>query len=161
MRWLLSKLGLSKKRSDINNQDNEDTSFFIVNRLDRSLSCQWKIRHATQTMIDQDFGSRLLLRIRDVSKHNPNSLKIIELSLKTTELLVDLPVSNGRILVDLGYRFGEDFITLEYQLLDLGPIVDQTPIHIDWFQGESNAIHEEMYYLAHGFNPLGGSEVIQ
>ena len=88
-------------------------------------------------------------------------MKIIELSLETTEFMVDLPVTNGRILVDLGYRFGVDFITLEYQLLDLGQIVDETPIHIDWFQGESNNIHEEMYNLAHGFNPLGGSEIIQ
>ena len=161
MRWLLSKLGLSKKHSDFINQDSEDTSFFTVNRLDRSLRCQWKIRPATQRMIDQDFGSRLFLRIRDVSKHNSNSLKIIELSLETTELKIGLPVSNGRILVDLGYRFGVDFITLEYQLLDLGPIVDRAPKHIDWFQGESNNIHEEMYNLAHGFNPLGGSEISQ
>jgi hypothetical protein len=72
-----------------------------------------------------------------------------------------LPSFAGRILVDIGYQFASDFITLEYQLLDLGPKMREVPKYIDWFTQESSQVHQEMYEMAMGGRLLGGSEMAQ
>ena len=50
-------------------------------------------------------------------------------------------------------------MTLEYQVLDLGLKTIPTTHDVNWFAKESEDIHEEMYKLATGGRPLGGSEM--
>ena len=160
MKWLLSKLGLFTKQSPQKNLETADASFLCVSHAQGTLICKWKLRDASKAMIARDFGSRLLIRIRDVSGDGSTSSKTIEASINQTETTIELPAAKGRVLVDLGYRLGPDFITLEYQFLDLGLKKAETPQYIDWFTQESSNIHEEMYELALGGKRLGGSEVI-
>ncbi len=160
MKWLLSKLGLFSKQSPPKSLETVDASFLSVSHAQGTLICKWKLRDASKAMITRDFGSRLLIRIRDVSGDGSTSSKTIEASINQTETTIELPAAKGRVLVDLGYRLGPDFITLEYQFLDLGLKKAETPQYIDWFTQESSNIHEEMYELALGGKRLGGSEVI-
>ena len=51
-------------------------------------------------------------------------------------------------------------MTLEYQVLDLGPKRVRTNYDVNWFAEESDNIHEEMYKLATGGRRLGGSEMV-
>ena len=51
-------------------------------------------------------------------------------------------------------------MTLEYQVLDLGPKKVRTNYDVNWFAEESDNIHEEMYKLSTGGRPLGGSEMV-
>ena len=160
MKWLLSKLGLFTKQSPQKNLATADASFLCVSHAQGTLICKWKLRDASKAMIARDFGSRLLIRIRDVSGDGSTSSKMIEASINQTEATIELPAAKGRVLIDLGYRLGPDFITLEYQFLDLGLKTAQTPQYIDWFTQESSNIHAEMYELALGGQRLGGSEVV-
>ena len=160
MKWLLSKLGLIAKQSPQKSLKTADASFLSVSHAQGTLICKWKLRDASKAMIARDFGSRLLIRIRDVSGDGSTSSKMIEASINQTEATIELPAAKGRVLIDLGYRLGPDFITLEYQFLDLGLKTAQTPQYIDWFTQESSNIHAEMYELALGGQRLGGSEVV-
>ena len=160
MKWLLSKLGLFAKQSPQKSLETADASFLSVSHAQGTLICKWKLRDASKAMIARDFGSRLLIRIRDVSGDGSTSSKMIEASINQTEATIELPAAKGRVLIDLGYRLGPDFITLEYQFLDLGLKTAQTPQYIDWFTQESSNIHAEMYELAIGGKRLGGSEVV-
>jgi hypothetical protein len=160
MKWLLSKLGFFGKESPKQNLETTDSSFLSVSNAQGIITCKWKLRDASKTMIARDFGSRLLIRIRDVSGDGSTSSKTTEVPINQTEATIELPAAKGRVLIDLGYRLGPDFITLEYQFLDLGLKKAEKPQYIDWFTQESSNIHEEMYELALGGQCLGGSEVI-
>ena len=160
MRWLLSKLGLFAKASPKKNPATTDDSFLSVSHAQGMITCKWKLRDASKIMIARDFGSRLLIRIRDVSGEGSTSSKMTEVPINQTETTVELPAAKGRVLVDLGYRLGADFITLEYQFLDLGFKKAEAPQYIDWFTQESSNIHQQMYELARGGQRLGGSEII-
>ena len=160
MRWLLSKLGLFAKASPQKDPATTDHSFLSVSHAQGMITCKWKLRDASKIMIARNFGSRLLIRIRDVSGEGSTSSKMTEVPINQTETTFELPAAKGRVLVDLGYRLGPDFITLEYQFLDLGLKKTETPQYIDWFTQESSNIHAEMYELALGGQRLGGSEVV-
>ena len=160
MKWLLSKLRLFGEQSTQKSHKTSDTSFLSVTHAQGTIICKWKLRDASKAMIARDFGSSLLIRIRDVSGDGSTSSKMIEASINQTEATIELPAAKGRVLVDLGYRLGPDFITLEYQFLELGLKKAETPQYIDWFTQESSNIHEEMYELALGGQRLGGSEAI-
>ena len=95
-----------------------------------------------------------------MSGEGSTSSKMTEVPINLTETTVELPAAKGRVLVDLGYRLGADFITLEYQFLDLGFKKAEAPQYIDWFTQESSNIHQQMYELARGGQRLGGSEII-
>lgn len=161
MKRLLQRLGFFKKQSNEGSSDLGEASFLRVSQVGETLVCKWRIRDASKAMIARDFGSRLLIRIRDVTGDGSTSSKMIEASLEQSEVSIGLPSFAGRILVDIGYQFASDFITLEYQLLDLGPKLREVPKYIDWFTQESSQIHQEMYEMAMGGRPLGGSEMAQ
>ena len=160
MRWLLSILGFSSNNKKPNQQSNSDASFLAVNVHSDQLICNWKIRDESKSMIQRDFGSALFIRVKDISGDHSISSKTIQVSLSQDESSINLPFKNGKILIDLGYKSGLDFMTLEYYVLDLGPKTFPTTHDVDWFTKESENIHEEMYKIATGGRPLGGSEMV-
>ena len=159
MRWLLSILGFSSKSKQPNQQSNSHASFFAVNVHTDQLICNWKIRDESKSMIQRDFESALFIRMKDISGDHSISSKIVQVSLNQERARINLPFKSGKILVDLGYKSGLNFMTLEYQVLDLGPKAMPTTHDVNWFAKESEDIHEEMYKLATGGRPLGGSEM--
>lgn len=159
MRWLLSILGFSSKSKKSNQQGNSNASFLAVNVHSDQLICDWKIRDESKSMIQRDFESALFIRMKDISGDHSISSKIIQVSLNQGTAKVNLPFKSGKILIDLGYKSGLDFMTLEYQVIDLGPKTIQTTYDVNWFAKESEDIHEEMYKLATGGRRLGGSEM--
>ena len=159
MRWLLSILGFSSKSKKSNQQGNSNASFLAVNVHSDQLICNWKIRDESKSMIQRDFESALFIRMKDISGDHSISSKIVQVSLNQERARINLPFKSGKILVDLGYKSGLDFMTLEYQVLDLGLKTIPTTHDVNWFAKESEDIHEEMYKLATGGRPLGGSEM--
>ena len=67
----------------------------------------------------------------------------------------------GKILVDLVFRYDDDFISIEYQILNFGEKVTHPARYTEWFTQESPNIHQEMYDLASTGRTLGGSEMGQ
>ena len=159
MRWLLSILGFFSKSKKPNQQSILDASFLAVNVHSDQLICNWKIRDESKSMIQRDFESALFIRMKDISGDHSISSKIIQVSLNQGTAKVNLPFKSGKVLIDLGYKSGLDFMTLEYQVIDLGPKTMQTTYDVNWFAKESEDIHEEMYKLATGGRRLGGSEM--
>ena len=160
MKWLLSKLGLlkqPKKAQDLQ----EDLSFFKTSLQANAIACQWLLRRQTHLMLRQSKGSALMIRIRDASGDGTVASKLVELSLKATQAQIEAPSVSGQMLLELGYRtVGGDFITLEYSFVDLGPKKVMQPELANWFNKESDNIHQEMYDLATQGRALGGSEVM-
>ena len=138
-----------------------DASFLRVTTDYDQLLCEWQIRDESILMIQRDFGSAVFIRVKDISGDHSMSSKIIQVSLKQTRASIELPSRSGKILVDLGYHYGLNFMTLEYQVLDFGPKIISPAHDADWFTKESPNIHEEMYKLATRGRSLGGSEMIQ
>ena len=159
MRWLLSILGLSNNNEKPNQRSDSDVSFFAVSVQSDQLICNWKLRDESKSMIQRDFESALFIRVKDISGDHSISSKIIQVSLNQDTASINLPSKSGKVLIDLGYKSGIDFMTLEYQVLDLGPKTIPTTNDVNWFAKESDNIHEEMYKLATGGRPLGGSEM--
>ena len=161
MKWLLSLLGLTNKKSTTTNSTSEDNSFLKIKQTPGALLCQWQLREETKAMIDRGFGSKLFIRIRDISGDQSIASKTIDVRSSQTEASIDLPAAAGKILVDLGYRYDDDFISLEYQILNFGEKVLPKPRYTDWFTQESPNIHQEMYDIASTGRSLGGSEMGQ
>ena len=102
-----------------------------------------------------------MIRIRDASGDGTVASKLVELSLKATQVQIEPPSASGQMLLELGYRtVGGDFITLEYSFIDLGPKKVVQPELTNWFSNESGSIHQDMYELATRGKDLGGSEVM-
>jgi hypothetical protein len=160
MKWLLSKLGWLKKVKKPQNRK-EDLSFFKTSIRSNAIACQWVLRKQTQLLLRQSKGSALMIRIRDASGDGTVASKLVELSLNATQAQIDTPSASGQMLLELGYRtVGGDFITLEYSFVDLGPKKVMQPELANWFNKESDNIHQEMYDLATKGRALGGSEVM-
>ena len=164
MRWLLKKLGLIKNGASKVCHEN---SWLMCNLHPGFISCKWKLRSESLKVIEDESNSRLKLRIRDVpSSSNPSPISTclaVETSAYSNEAIVVLPAISGTLQVELGYANHENvFITLEYQMIDLGPRVLIQPSQQDWFsldQGEKS-IHQKMYELATKHSEQGGSERI-
>ena len=160
MKWLLSKLGLLKQDKKSQNLK-EDFSFFKTSAQSNAIACQWLLRKQTQLFLRQSKGSALMIRMRDASGDGTVASKLVELSLKATQAQIEAPSATGQMLLELGYRtVGGDFITLEYSFVDLGPKKVVQPDLANWFNKESDNIHQEMYDLATTGRALGGSEVM-
>ena len=72
---------------------------------------------------------------------------------------IHLPTTQGKILLELGYKaYKGDFITLEYKIFNLGEKKIPVIRYIDWFNIESDNIHQQMYEIATKAVPAGGSE---
>ena len=161
MKWLLSMLGISGNKRKSDQRLAVDASFLSVTTHSDQLHCEWKIRAESTLMIKRDFGSALFIRIKDISGDHSISSKTIQVSLRQSQTSIELPSRSGKLLVELGYQFGLNFMTLEYKVLDFGPKKISPAHYADWFAKESPNIHEEMYKLATRGRPLGGSEMIQ
>jgi len=158
MRWLTSKLRSLKKylpnRSTQNGEDKLDCRIHLG-----TIKCEWKIRNSTKKLIERYFNSSLFLRVRDISGDGTNASVTVETTTRADHAEIHLPTTNGRILLELGYKaYMGDFITLDYKIYDLGEKKIK-PIHyIDWFEIESDNIHQEMYEIATNRVAIGGSE---
>ena len=160
MKWLLARLGRSNEKLPISSQL-EDEAFFNTIVTLGSVHCNWKIRDETKKLVDQYFSSTLFIRLRDISGDGTTASKVLETTTNQTEARIELPVSNGLLMLELGYKTqGGEFITLEYQSLDFGIKKFQYLRYIDWFEQESSNIHQEMYERATVCYSLGGSEDI-
>ena len=160
MKWLLSKLGWLKQVKKPQNRK-DDLSFFKTSVRSNAIACKWVLRKQTQLLLRQSKGSALMIRIRDASGDGTVASKLVELSFKATQALIEPPSASGQMLLELGYRtVGGDFITLEYSFVDLGPKKVMQPELANWFNKESDNIHQEMYDLATKGRALGGSEVM-
>ena len=164
MRWLLKRLGLIQNGASKVSHEN---SWLTCNLHPGCISCKRKLRSECLKVIKDEANSRLKLRIRNVpssSNANPISTCLaVETSAYSNEAIVVLPAISGTLLVELGYVNNENiFITLEYQMIDLGPRVLIQASQQDWFsldQGEKS-IHQKMYELATKHSGQGGSERI-
>ena len=160
MKWLLSKLGLLKQHKKTQGLK-DDLSFFKTSLQANAIACQWLLRKQTQFLLSQSKGAALMIRIRDASGDGTVASKLVELSLKATQVQIEAPSASGQMLLELGYRtVGGDFITLEYSFVDLGPKKIVQPELTNWFSNESDNIHQEMYDLATKGRALGGSEAM-
>ena len=158
MKRLLSRLG-SFLKNYLDKNSNKDPSSFVCSLHPGMIKCSWKIRKGTKMLIDSNFNSALFLRIRDVSGCRTSASLTIETTTARSSAEISLPVDNGRVLLELGYKTeGGDFITLEYILYDLGERKLEVPKYADWFQRESFDIHQEMYELGRRGFSIGGSE---
>ena len=160
MKWLLSKLGLlrqDKKAQPLK----QDLSFFKTSVCSNDIACQWGLRKQTQVLLSQSKEAAVLIRIRDASGDGTVATKVVELGPNATKAKIDTPFTSGQVLLELGYRtVGGDFITLDYSFVDLGPKKVVQPELANWFNKESDNIHQEMYDLATKGRALGGSEVM-
>ena len=160
MKWLLSKLGLlrqDKKAQPLK----QDLSFFKTSVCSNDIACQWGLREQTQVLLSQSKEAAVMIRVRDASGDGTVATKVVELGPNATKAKIDTPFTSGQVLLELGYRtVGGDFITLEYSFVDLGPKKVMQPELANWFNKESDNIHQEMYDLATKGRALGGSEVM-
>lgn len=158
MRWLASKLRSLKNYLQIRStQDGEDKLSSEIHL--GTIKCEWTIRNSTKKLIEKYFNSSLFLRVRDISGDGTNASVTLETTTRANHTEIHLPTTNGRILLELGYKAHMgDFITLDYKIYDLGEKKIK-PIHyIDWFEIESDNIHQEMYEIATNGVAIGGSE---
>ncbi len=158
MKWLSSKLNTLKKyltTSGINSR--EDSLNYKIN--DGMIQCKWTIRKSSKRLIDENFNSALFLRVRDISGDGTNASVTLETTTSKNRADIHLPTTQGKILLELGYKaYKSDFITLEYKIFNLDKKKIKAIRYIDWFNIESDTIHQQMYEMATRGVPAGGSE---
>ena len=119
MKWLTSKLHALKKyltASGINGR--EDSLNYKINY--GTIQCNWTIRKSSKRLIDENFNSALFLRVRDISGDGTNASVTLETTTSTNHADIHLPTTQGKILLELGYKaYKGDFITLEYKIFNL------------------------------------------
>ena len=158
MKWLISKLNTLKKYLPIRGKNSRDDSLnYKINY--GAIQCNWKIRKSSKRLIDENFNSALFLRIRDISGDGTNASVTLETTTSTNYAEIHLPTTQGRILLELGYKaYKGDFITLEYKIFNLGEKKIKEIRYIDWFEIESENIHQQMYEITTRRIATGGSE---
>ena len=158
MKWLTSKLNTLKKYLPTRDKNNRDDSLnYKINY--GTIQCNWTIRKSSKRLIDENFNSALFLRIRDISGDGTNASVTLETTTSTNHAEIHLPTTQGKILLELGYKtYKGDFITLEYKIVNLGEKKLKEIRYIDWFDIETDNIHQQMYEIATKGVAAGGSE---
>ena len=158
MKWLTSKLNTLKKYLPTRDKNNRDDSLNYKIHYG-TIQCNWTIRKSSKRLIDENFNSALFLRIRDISGDGTNASVTLETTTSTNHAEIHLPTTQGRILLELGYKaYKGDFITLEYKIFNLGEKKIKEIRYIDWFEIEPENIHQQMYEIATRRIATGGSE---
>lgn len=158
MKKLLSKLRLLLK-TPFRKIVAKGSSKFECNILPEVIYCTWVIRRDTKVLIDKQYNSALFLRMRDTSGDGTSASKSVEVTTSQNNAEINLSTDGGKILVELGYKTDEgQFITLEYKIYDSGIKKAEPPKYVDWFEVESECIHQEMYDIASRGRLIGGSE---
>ena len=158
MKLLISKLNTLKKYLPTRDKTSSDDSLnYKINYC--AVQCNWTIRKSSKRLIDENFNSALFLRIRDISGDGTNASVTLETTTSTNHAEIHLPTTQGRILLELGYKaYKGDFITLEYKIFNLGEKKIKEIRYIDWFEIEPENIHQQMYEIATRRIATGGSE---
>ena len=137
----------------------KDSSNFECSILSGEINYTWKIRRDTKDLINKQYNSALFLRMRDISGDGTSASLSVETTTRQNNTKINLPTDGGKVLVELGYKTdGGEFITLEYKIYDFGVKKDKTRKYSDWFEVESEGIHQEMYEIASRSRLIGGSE---
>ena len=98
------------------------------------------IRKSSKRLINKNFNSALFLRIRDILADGANASVRLETTTSTGHAESYLPTTQGKILLELVYK--GDFITLEHKICNLGEKKIKAIMYIDWFNIESENIHQ-------------------
>ena len=158
MKWLISKFKALKRYLPSSGIGSRKGS--LIYKIQHStILCNWTIRKSSKRLIDENFNSALFLRIRDISGDGTNASVTLETTTSTNHAKIHLPTTQGKILLELGYKaYKGDFRTLEYKVFNLGEKKIKAISYIDWFNIESDNIHQQMYEMASKGVTLGGSE---
>ena len=158
MKWLISKFKALKRYFPSSSIDSRE-GYLNYKIQHGTIQCNWIIRKSSKRLIDENFNSALFIRIRDISGDGANASAILETTTSTSHAEIHLPTTQGKILVELGYKaYKGDFITLEYKICNLGKKKIKAIRYIDWFHTESDNIHQQMYEIASKGVATGGSE---
>ena len=158
MKWLISKLKALNRYLPSRGKDGREGNLnYKIQH--GTIKCNWTIRKSSKRLIDENFNSALFLRIRDISGDRSNASVILETTTSTHHAEIHLPTTQGKILLELGYKaYKGDFITLEYKICNLGEKRIKAINYINWFNTESDNIHQQMYEIATKGVTAGGSE---
>ena len=165
MQGLLRRLGILKP------EKSETTppvrSFLSCNISSGQIDCNWKLRDETKKLVSKSYDSTLILRLKSIatgdSSRGMTAVIEAETSIWKEAATINMPTESGKLMLELGYRDADGvFITLEFSLIDLGPIVVPMPQDQDWFAvKEMPSLHQRMYELASKNLSIGGSETFQ
>ena len=136
------------------------------------IKCKWKLSSNDQKVIDHSRIFCLSIRIFDITQVSLNRrltciMKEIEVNKKIDEYSIPLPILDGKILLELGYRSSDgSWIALSSSLINLG-VRKYSEFFIDdsWFfskptySKQADLLHEEMFNLSKSVKS-GGSEKI-
>lgn len=101
------------------------------------------IRKSSKRLINKNFDSALFLRIRDILADGANASVRSETTTSTGHTESHLPTTQGKILLELVYKaYKGNFITLDHKICNLGEKKIKAIIYIDWFNAESENIHQ-------------------
>ena len=149
-------------------------SFFSARAIiDDQVFCQWKLSKENERNFLANKDNYLCIRIYDITNSNSNKdatcvMKEVILKKNSKKCLLTTPVSNGRLLLEIGYReaYGRWFL-LSSSLVTLCSRPLSSSYRDDsWFyfdkesnQIEDESIHDRVYQISKsGLN--GGSEAI-
>ena len=155
-----------------NNNQNKLNAFYTYNA--EYIKCSWKLTKKDSLDLDNKYIFCLGIRIYDITTLTPNHdystciMKETEINKKAKECLIPLPITQGKILIELGYRdIKKQWITLVSNTLNLSQKINKDNFIDDsWFylNPESmilpNSLHQKIYNLSKS-NTSGGSEQIQ
>ena len=151
----------------------KDSFLFTRSIISDQVFCQWKFSNDHQQEFLSNKEHYLCIRIYDITNSNSNKdstcvMKEVKLKKESSECLLSMPVSDGNLLLEIGYRepYGKWFL-LASSLVTLVSRPLSTYYGDDsWFyssqdpnQIEDESIHDRVYQLS---KPAfgGGSESI-
>ncbi len=151
-------------------------SFFSARAIiDDQVFCQWKLSKENERNFLANKDHYLCIRIYDITNSNSNSnedatcvMKEVILKKNSKQCLLTMPVSDGRLLLELGYReaYGRWFLlSSSLVTLDSRPLASSYRDD-SWFyfdkesnQIEAESIHDRVYQISKS-DLNGGSESI-
>ena len=163
---------LLTEKNSAGNRNLTDTSFYARQVNDRLVKCDWQLSKDDKLKLNVSKKICLCIRIFDISPSSSNDkttcvMKEVEIKEKSKECYINLPVSSGVFLLEIGFRktYGE-WNLIGSSSLYLGDRAPTTLYPDDfWFyhsseiQASSDTIHERIYNISKPGNN-GGSELI-
>ncbi len=155
--------------------NNEHTYFAVRHLPNELIKCKWSLTKEDKRKLFSNDNYCLSLRLYDITQEEYNSntciMKEVEIKKSSKECFVKPVVSNGNLLIELGFRKPYDrWFTLASSYLKLGnreKSINEIYPDDSWFYSNSNKsnneksdnIHEKIYQLSRSFSS-GGSEKI-
>ena len=142
MKWLISKFKALKRYLPNSGIDGRKGN--LIYKIQYStIQCNWTIRKSSKRLIDENFNSALFLRIRDILADGANASVRLETTTSTDHAERHLLTTQGKILLELMYKaYKGNFITLDHKICNLWEKKIKAKMYIDWFNTESENIHQ-------------------